>query len=90
MDEQRVATFYDVVGNTYDQSFYFLACEAPYRAEIQRLSAGRRFGRLVDLGCGTGKQTVILAPLADEVVAVDISPTSITAKSFLFLALALK
>jgi ubiquinone/menaquinone biosynthesis C-methylase UbiE len=77
MDERRVATFYDVVGNTYDQSLYFLACEAPYRAEIARLSAGRRFGRLVDLGCGTGKQTVMLAPLADEIVAVDISPTSL-------------
>lgn len=77
MDEQRVATFYDVVGNTYDQAFYFLACEAPYREEIARLSAGRRFGRLVDLGCGTGKQTVMLAPLADEVVAVDISSSSL-------------
>jgi len=77
MDEQRVATFYDVVGNTYDQSFYFLACEAPYREEIARLSAGRRLGRLVDLGCGTGKQTLMLAPLADEVVAVDISASSL-------------
>jgi len=77
MDEQRVATFYDAVGNTYDQAFYFLACEAPYREEIERLSAGRRFGRLVDLGCGTGKQTVVLAPLADEVVAVDISAASL-------------
>jgi ubiquinone/menaquinone biosynthesis C-methylase UbiE len=77
MDEQRVATFYDVVGNTYDQSCYFLACEAPYREEIARLSTGRRFGRLVDLGCGTGKQTVMLAPHADEVVAVDISASSL-------------
>jgi ubiquinone/menaquinone biosynthesis C-methylase UbiE len=77
MDEQRVATFYDVVGNTYDQSFYSLACEAPYREEIARLSAGRRLGRLVDLGCGTGKKTVMLAPFADEVVAVDISASSL-------------
>lgn len=77
MDEKRVATFYDVVGNTYDQTLYFVACEAPYRSEIRRLSAGRRFGRLVDLGCGTGKQTVMLAPLAGEVVAVDISPASL-------------
>ena len=77
MDERKVAEFYDVVGNTYDQSLYFLACESPYRAEMQRLSAGRRFRQLVDLGCGTGKQTVMLAPLADEVVAVDISPSSL-------------
>jgi len=77
MDEHQVAAFYDVVGNTYDQSLYFLACEAPYRAEIAQLSAGRRFRRLVDLGCGTGKQTVMLSPLADEVVAVDISASSL-------------
>ena len=77
MDEQQVAAFYDVVGNTYDQSLYFLACEAPYRAEIAQLSAGRRFRRLVDLGCGTGKQTIMLSPLADEVVAVDISASSL-------------
>jgi ubiquinone/menaquinone biosynthesis C-methylase UbiE len=77
MDESKVAAFYDVVGNTYDQSLYFLACEAPYRAEIRRLSAGRRFCRLVDLGCGTGKQSVMLAPLSDEVVAVDISAASL-------------
>lgn len=77
MDENRVASFYDVVGHTYDQTPYFLACEAPYREEIRRLSAGRRFHRLVDLGCGTGKQSVMLAPLADEVVAVDISASSL-------------
>lgn len=77
MDERKVAAFYDVVGNTYDQSLYFLACEAPYRIEMRRLSAGRRFRRLVDLGCGTGKQTVMLAPLAEEVVAVDISASSL-------------
>lgn len=77
MDERKVAAFYDQVGNTYDRSLYFLACEEPYRIEIRRLSAGRRFKRLVDLGCGTGKQTVMLAPLADEVVAVDISASSL-------------
>ncbi len=77
MDEQKVAAFYDVVGHTYDQSLYFLACEAPYRAEVRRLSDGRRFRRLVDLGCGTGKQTVMLSPLTDEVIAVDISASSL-------------
>lgn len=77
MDERQVAAFYDAVGNTYDQSLYFLACEAPYRVEMRRLSAGQRFRRLVDLGCGTGKQTVMLAALADEVVAVDISASSL-------------
>jgi ubiquinone/menaquinone biosynthesis C-methylase UbiE len=77
MDERKVAAFYDAVGNTYDQALYFLACEAPYRAEIRRLAGRNRLRRIVDLGCGTGKQTAILAPLADEVVAVDISAASL-------------
>jgi SAM-dependent methyltransferase len=77
MDERHVATFYDHVGNSYDQTLYFLACEPPYRTEITRLTAGRRFRRILDMGCGTGKQTVVLAPLADEVVAVDLSASSL-------------
>jgi len=77
MDEHRVAGFYDTIGNSYDQSLYFLACEPPYAAEIAKLTAGRRFARLVDLGCGTGKQTVVLAPHADETIAVDISASSL-------------
>jgi ubiquinone/menaquinone biosynthesis C-methylase UbiE len=77
MDQRHVAGFYDVVGNSYDQSLYFLACESPYQAEIAHLTAGRRFRRMVDLGCGTGKQTAVLAPVADEMLAVDISAESL-------------
>jgi ubiquinone/menaquinone biosynthesis C-methylase UbiE len=77
MDEHQVAGFYDVVGNSYDQTLYFLACEPPYQAEIAALTAGGRFRRLVELGCGTGKQTAVLAAHADEVLAVDISAASL-------------
>lgn len=77
MDEQKVAEFYDVVGNSYDRSLYFLACDPLYEAEIRRLLAGRRLRRVLDLGCGTAKQTVLLAPHVDEVWAIDISPESL-------------
>ncbi len=77
MDEQYVAAFYDSVGCSYDGSLYFLACDPLYHAEIARLTAGRRFRRVLELGCGTGKQTVLLAPCADEVWAIDISAESI-------------
>ena len=77
MDEQRVAAFYDETGSSYDRSLYFLACDPLYQAEIARLAASRRFRRILDLGCGTGKQTVLLAPHADEVWAVDISAESL-------------
>lgn len=77
MDEERVAAFYDAIGSSYDRSLYFLACEPLYQAEIARLTRGRRFRRILDLGCGTGKQTVLLAPCAEEVWAVDISAESL-------------
>jgi ubiquinone/menaquinone biosynthesis C-methylase UbiE len=77
MDEKRVAEFYDAVGSSYDRALYFLACDPLYEAEIIRLSAGRRFRRVLDLGCGTGKQTVLLAPRAEEVWAIDLSAESL-------------
>ncbi len=77
VDEQRIVEFYDAVGNGYDGSLYFLACDPLYQVEIERVTRGRRFRCILDLGCGTGKQTVLLAPHADEVRAVDISGTSL-------------
>ncbi len=77
MDEQRVAEFYDEVGNSYDRTLYFIACDPLYEQEIDRLFAGRRLRRVLDMGCGTGKQTVLLAPRADEVWAVDLSAESL-------------
>jgi len=77
MDERRVAQFYDEIGSGYDRALYFQACDPLYEAEIARLCSGRRFRRLLELGCGTGKQTVLLAPRADEVVAIDLSAESL-------------
>lgn len=77
MDERRIADFYDATGDTYDRSLYFLACDPLYEAEIRRLIAGRSLRRVLDLGCGTGKQTVLLAPLVEEVWAIDISQASL-------------
>lgn len=77
MDERRVAQFYDEVGSSYDRTLYFLACDPLYEAEVARCSNGRRFRRVLDLGCGTGKQTVLLAPRAEEVWAIDLSAESL-------------
>ncbi len=77
MDEQRVAGFYDAVGDTYDRTLYFLACDPLYELEIARLMAGWRPRRVLDLGCGTGKQLVLLAPRAEDVWGIDISAESL-------------
>ena len=77
MDERQVAEFYDAVGNSYDRSPYFLACDPLYEAEIARLTAERPLRRVLELGCGTGKQTAVIAPRVQELVALDISPSSL-------------
>jgi ubiquinone/menaquinone biosynthesis C-methylase UbiE len=77
MDEQQVALFYNAIGDSYDRALYFLACDPLYQIEIDRLTSGRRLRRILDLGCGTGKQTVLLAPRAEEVWAIDISAESL-------------
>jgi ubiquinone/menaquinone biosynthesis C-methylase UbiE len=77
MDERRVAEFYDAVGNTYDRSPYFLACDPLYEVEIQRLTSGRRLEKVLELGCGTGKQTVVIAPRVSRLMSIDISPASL-------------
>jgi SAM-dependent methyltransferase len=39
--------------------------------------AGRRYGRVLEIGCGAGTFTRLLAPLADQLIALDISSTAI-------------
>lgn len=38
---------------------------------------GRSYPRILELGCGAGALTRLLAPLAEEVIAIDISPAAI-------------
>lgn len=38
---------------------------------------GRRFGRVLEVGCSIGVLTARLAPLTDELVAVDVSETAL-------------
>lgn len=77
MDRQQVAEFYNTIGDSYDRTLYFLACDPLYQVEIDCLTSGRRLRRVLDLGCGTGKQTVLLAPRAEEVWAIDLSAESL-------------
>lgn len=40
---------------------------------LQSLLAGKRFGRTLEIGCGTGKNTSWLQHISDQIVAVDFS-----------------
>jgi len=43
----------------------------------EAVGADRRFGRVLDLGCGTGLSGVEFSPVADEIWGVDLSPQMI-------------
>jgi SAM-dependent methyltransferase len=46
-------------------------------AHLVGMLAGQRYGRLLEIGCGAGYLTRLLAPHADQIVALDISQTAI-------------
>jgi SAM-dependent methyltransferase len=57
--------------------------QASHARQLELLG-GRRYGRVLELGCGAGSFTRKLAKIADSVVAVDIAPSAIerAAKDF--------
>jgi ubiquinone/menaquinone biosynthesis C-methylase UbiE len=56
-----------------EEQFYFSQCYQVYRELVPRLAAERPHGLALDLGCGTGKQTVLLAQRTGPVIGIDIS-----------------
>ncbi len=68
---QGVREAYSRWARTYDQD--------PNRTRdldqqvTRRLLDGRRFNRVLELGCGTGKNTALLADIGAQVVAIDFS-----------------
>jgi SAM-dependent methyltransferase len=50
--------------------------QAKFKQEFQLL-AGRRYRRALEIGCGAGSFTRLLATIADEVVAIDIAESAI-------------
>jgi SAM-dependent methyltransferase len=45
--------------------------------QLLRMIEGRRYGRGLEIGCGAGYLTRVIAPLADRIVALDISQAAI-------------
>jgi SAM-dependent methyltransferase len=57
---------------THDSEFE----QQKYASEFQLLD-GRRYGRALEIGCGSGSFTRRLATIADEVLAVDVAQSAI-------------
>jgi predicted TPR repeat methyltransferase len=45
--------------------------------QLLKMLEGRRYTRVLEIGCGAGYLTRLLAPHTDHIVALDISPTAI-------------
>ena len=59
----HVAAVYNAMQVEYDQledQFYFAECYEVYRERVAWIARARPHGLALDLGCGTGKQTIQL------------------------------
>jgi SAM-dependent methyltransferase len=59
---------WDIESSEYER----VRCE-----HLLKMIDGRHYGRVLEIGCGAGYLTRLLAPLADQLVALDISQTAI-------------
>lgn len=76
--DQQIRTFMDSLwerGDPWDieNSSY----ERDRCVHLVRMLEGRRYARMLEIGCGAGYLTRLLAPYADQLVALDISQTAI-------------
>lgn len=71
MTPPTVQSAYDLWSATYDRDAN--ATRDLDQAVTRATLAGRRFGSILEIGCGTGKNTALLAQLADRVLGLDFS-----------------
>lgn len=71
------ALFDDYADDFQDHLLHTLRYTAHETLLQPLLQADRRFGRVLDLGCGTGLCGRLIAPLADAVDGVDIAPAMV-------------
>jgi SAM-dependent methyltransferase len=76
--DQKIRAFMDSLwerGDPWD--FESSVYERDRCAHLLRMLGGRRYARMLEIGCGAGYLTRLLAPHADQIVALDISQTAI-------------
>jgi SAM-dependent methyltransferase len=75
---QRARDFFEGLWQLPDPwDFEGSAYERERMARLFAMIQGRRYGRILELGCGSGHFTGLLAPIADRIVALDIAPAAI-------------
>src|SRR5262245_48656270 len=79
---EDIARLFDAMADSYDElepwyEHLYAQLHAILRATLTP-ARGRRPGRALDVGCGTGFQSAILGEIGYEVHGVDISPGLLT------------
>lgn len=67
---QRLSDLYQ---NIIVSQPFFINCYALYDKLLDKLLRGKRYESLLDVGCGSGVQTVVLAGHAERVTGIDIA-----------------
>jgi predicted TPR repeat methyltransferase len=76
--DQKIRTFMDSLwerGDPWD--FESSTYERDRCVQLLKMLEHRRYARVLEIGCGAGYLTRLLAPHADQIVALDISETAI-------------
>jgi SAM-dependent methyltransferase len=76
--DQKIRSFMDGLwarGDPWD--IESSAYERDRCVQLLKMIEDRRYARVLEIGCGAGYLTRLLAPLADHIVALDISQTAI-------------
>jgi protein-L-isoaspartate O-methyltransferase len=77
--DQQMRTHYESVWQTADAwEFESSPYEQQRFAHLLTKLEDRRYGRGLEIGCGSGSFTWRLSSLCDQLVAIDISPTAVT------------
>jgi ubiquinone/menaquinone biosynthesis C-methylase UbiE len=76
---ERKEEYWSRFADTFDQDQKYIVGEAIQQAVIERLSAERDLGQVVELGCGRGYFTKAIAGNATHVLATDLSDEMVEA-----------
>jgi len=70
---ERTMAYYDAYAPTYDRAYHNPQVEYMRRVESAYIELTRPRGVVLDVGCGPGRQALLLARLGCSVLAIDIS-----------------
>jgi ABC-2 type transport system ATP-binding protein len=73
MTEYKKEEYWSKFAKTFDDDQRYVVGGAVQQAVIERLSGERNLGELIELGCGTGFYTKVLAANASHIMATDLS-----------------